>query len=301
MQDIKNASKAIKREAKMTYGLVQSDIPVTVVLGTVSAIAFALARDTALSSVEWVSLVLKSVSWFFAYGYQFNIGNQMNGVEEDRLNSGELSFKANRPLATGEMSMEEGEVRQIVSRVFFMVISWLLGSTELSLCALLWIGTSHGLNGMGWSNHFATKNWLGMSAGSISMLLAARKLAGETTASMIPPILAATWIGFCMDSQDLRDETGDRQVGRETTAVLLGVENARKAYVTTSAAATGALMYTVRDCLGWPDAVILAGIAAHLARTLSNDSVKDDELTYKEICLAGFAFFCRSAIWAHTF
>ena len=126
-------------------------------------------------------------------------------------------------------------------------------------------------------------------------------MAGEVDASMIPPVLAATWVGLCMDSQDLRDEVGDRESGRKTMTVLLGVEKARKAYVGMATMATSGLLYTVRDCLGWPDAVIVVGIIAHLIRTLGNKTVKEDHMTYKEICWAGFCFFCRSAFWAQTF
>ena len=302
VQGIKKVSKSIRREAKLTYGTVQSDIPVTIVLGTVSTIAFALARNTPLTFSEFVAMLTKSIIWFFFYGYQFNIGNQMNGVEEDRLNSATLKLKASRPLATGEMTMEEGKVREVLARVAYMAISILWGGTELSLCALLWILTSHGYNGnWGWDSHFVTKNWLSMSTGSIAMLLAARNLAGEMNASMIPPIVVATWNGFCMDSQDLRDEAGDRQTGRRTTAVLFGVQTARKVYVATAAVATGIMMYAMRSCAAWPDFLVVGGIVAHFARTLTNKSVQDDELTYNEICLAGFFFFCRSAVWARTF
>lgn len=222
----------------------------------------------------------------------------MDGIEEDKLNLEEFSFKSNRrPLATGEMTMEQAEIHHILSGIYYLGLSWFMGGTELSLCALLWIISSQCANFWGWNNHFITKNWIIMSTGSISMLLGARCIAGETVASMIPPILAATWIGLCMDSQDLRDEVGDRESGRQTTAVMFGVEKARKMYVAQASVVTGLLMYLVKDCIAWPDVMVVAGIVAHLVRTLaSNKTAKDDHLTYKEICLAGFCFFSFSDI-----
>lgn len=292
---------AVKKEMSMTFGLLQSDIPVTIVLGTVSAVSFGLARSSALSGFEWVSLVFKALIWFFGYGYHFDIGNQITGVEEDKHNLGEVGCKANRPLATGAMSLEGAKIRHLLSGIYYMAVSWMFGGPELSLSALLWIVSSQLYNFHGWGDHFATKNYWTMATGSIAMLLGARTIAGEAASSVIPPILAAVWIGLCMDSQDLRDEAGDRLSGRRTTAVLLGLDKARKAYVGLAAVSTGLLMFIMQNCISWPDAIIVSGIVAHLVRTLGNETTKDDHKTYKEICLAGALFFCRSAFWAHSF
>ena len=204
-------------------------------------------------------------------------------------------------MATGEMTIEGGKVRVVVSSILYMALSIAMGGTNLFLCSLLWVGSSILHNLCGWGDHFVTKNYFTMSSGSIVMLLAAREIAGDQFSSVIPPILAACWLGLSIDSQDLRDVEGDRVNGRQTTSVLLGVENARKVYVAQASATTAGLMYIMRDCVSWPDAFILVGILAHFIRTLSNTTVEDDHLTYKEICLVASLFFCRSAFWAQSF
>ena len=110
--------------------------------------------------------------------------------------------------------MEGARVRHIMSGIYYLGVSWLLGGLNLSLCALSWIVTSTLSNFCGWSDHFVTKNYYSMSAGAIAMLVGARLLGGEMTNSIVPPILAATWIGLSMDGQDFRDVKGDLASGR---------------------------------------------------------------------------------------
>lgn len=303
VSDVASFGSVVKREIRLTYGMLKSDLPTTVCLGTTCSIAFGVARAAAdhwSSETSWTRLVSRALLWFLGYLYFFDIGNQMTGVEEDRSNA-DLAFKAQRPLATGEMTMQGAKIRHVLSGFYYVGISWWLGGIQLSACAVAWIISCQLHNFRGWGDHFVTKNYFTMSSGSVCMLVGARLLAGELRASIVPPILAALWIGLCMDVQDFRDEAGDRASGRLTTPVLWGVKTARQLWVGNVVLASAVLGYILRSCLAWPDAVILFGAIALVVRTLKNTTAKEDHTSYNGICAVGAMFFFRSPFWAHLF
>ena len=171
----------------------------------------------------------------------------------------------------------------------------------LTLHTVWWMLSTFALNFAGWSNHFATKNYYGMTAGSAAMLLAARELSGDVISSVVPPLAAASYIGTIMDIQDFRDEVGDRAVGRKTTAVLLGVKKARKVWGVQLLASMLSFGMLVRKRLSlWPDCLVGIGGLALLVSTLRGKSVHDDNKSYKNLILYGFLVYMRSAFWANV-
>ena len=122
------------------------------------------------------------------------------------------------------------------------------------------------------------------------------------SSSVVPPILAACYIGTIMDIQDFRDEAGDRASGRKTTAVVLGVKKARKVWGAQMVAMTALGAQLVHKSLSfWPDGLIGAGGLALLIGTLRGKTVQDDNKSYKNLVLYGFLVYCRSAFWAQAF
>jgi 4-hydroxybenzoate polyprenyltransferase len=254
-----------------------------------------------MAPAKFVSSMAKSFIWFFFYGYHFDILNQIVGVQEDTINN-ILPAKRNRPLASGTMSMMGGKVRYAVSGALFLVASLIMGGISLSLQACSWMVSVYLYNIAGWANHFATKNYVIMSTGSSSLLLAARLLAGDVTSSILPPLLSACYVGMTMDIQDLRDEVGDRAIGRKTTSVVLGVKTARTIWGVQMLTASLLFAHLIRKGLSlWPDAVIGTVGLGVLTTTLRGNNAQDDHQSYINYTIYAFLVYCRSAFWAHGF
>ena len=93
----------IKKEAKLAYSIVKSNLLSTVVLGTACTVSFGFASSLQ-GIVPWMQLLTRSTIWFLLYAYQFDIEHQLCSIDEDRLNAKEVALKRDRPLVTGELS-----------------------------------------------------------------------------------------------------------------------------------------------------------------------------------------------------
>ncbi|WP_187294777.1 UbiA family prenyltransferase [Chitinophaga pinensis] len=175
---------------------------------------------------SWAELplpFLTSLSYAVLYIYTFCMGNQLDGVEEDRLN------KPYRPLVTGLVTVRETYRRFWIYNILYALYGLLLGTFWY---AIAWIIVSCYLNLGGGSNHWATKNLVGMTLGTFILFNVQWSIALPADAHIGTNLevyfaLMSAWAGFALPIQDLRDMAGDLKGGRRTLPIVVGDTRAR--------------------------------------------------------------------------
>lgn len=175
---------------------------------------------------SWAELplpFLTSLSYAVLYIYTFCMGNQIDGVEEDRLN------KPYRPLVTGLVTVRATYIRFYVYNIVYACYGLILGTFWFSLA---WIAVSYYLNLYGGSNHWATKNLVGMTLGTFILFNVQWQIALPPGASISSNLqiyffLMSAWAGAALPIQDLRDVEGDLKGGRKTLPIVVGDYKAR--------------------------------------------------------------------------
>jgi 4-hydroxybenzoate polyprenyltransferase len=163
---------------------------------------------------------LLGVVYFALFIYQFNVSNQINGLEEDKID------KPDRPIACGLVSLEEAQLRYVS-----LVSAYLILGSALNVFwwTILWVIVTYLHNTKGWDKNWFTKNVVAMSLGIFSQLGAAWCIIAPLTATVSTWIIAVgLWIGFTSAIQDFRDQEGDQLSDRKTLPLLVGDSNARK-------------------------------------------------------------------------
>ncbi|WP_162946216.1 UbiA family prenyltransferase [Chitinophaga barathri] len=176
-------------------------------------------------SKAWQELplfLLYSLLYAWLYILTFCLSNQLAGIEEDRIN------KPYRPLVTGLVTVKQTRYRLIAYNLIYLVIAYQL---EIFWFSVAWIFVSLKLNLFGWSDHWATKNLLGMTLGTVILFNVQWRIAqlhqpisGETQLYFL---FLSLWAGFALPLQDMRDQDGDRKAGRKTLPIALGDQKAR--------------------------------------------------------------------------
>lgn len=163
-----------------------------------------------------------AITYACLYIYTFCISNQIAGIEEDRLN------KPYRPLPTGLVTIEETRIRLVVYSLFYLLVAYFL---QIFWYSLAWVVVSLCLNLYGWSNHWVSKNLLGMSLGTFILFNVQWKIAQPFqvigTNTEIYFTFMSLWAGFALPLQDMRDQEGDRLLGRKTLPLAIGDKGAR--------------------------------------------------------------------------
>ncbi|MCW3466760.1 UbiA family prenyltransferase [Chitinophaga nivalis] len=163
-----------------------------------------------------------SLGYAALYIYTFCLSNQVNGVEEDRIN------KPYRPLPTGLVTVKATWIRIVVYTVVYLLVAWRL---HIFWYSLAWVAVTYLLNTYGWSNHWFTKNVLGMTFGTFILLNVQWGIAAPDTPASVQVLgymaLISVWAGIALPLQDMRDEQGDRKMGRRTLPITFGDKKAR--------------------------------------------------------------------------
>lgn len=175
---------------------------------------------------SWLELpvpFITSLSYAVLYIYTFCISNQLDGIAEDRLN------KPYRPLVTGLVSLKATRIRMYAYNALYLLYALFLGIFWFSLA---WIVVSFYLNMWGGSNHWVTKNLVGMTLGTFILFNVQWSIAltpgqGISLNLEVYFLLMSAWAGFALPIQDLRDTAGDLQGGRNTLPIAVGDQKAR--------------------------------------------------------------------------
>lgn len=199
-------------EVYLFWRVVRYDVPASVFPGLLFALA-SWHSNPAYQLEELPVVILKSVSYFSLYIYAFCLANQLVGVEEDRLN------KPDRPLVTGECSMQGARYRLVVAMALFDLTALGLSVIEW---AILWQLVIVFNNLLGWSRHWFIKNF-SMGLGTAAIVGPAWQMVAPITPTVWNWIIFASVAVFgLIHLQDHRDVIGDGAVGRRTIPVVFG-------------------------------------------------------------------------------
>lgn len=145
--------------------------------------------------------------------YTFTISNQINGIEEDRIN------KPDRPIVSGRVSLQSAYARYGIFTLGCLLLAFSMG-VEVGAITFMMLGALHNftdISSFGPAKDFATTGIL------TSGLYTAWVLGGGDERRGINWIacLSITLL-FTISIQDLRDVIGDAASGRYTTPCMLG-------------------------------------------------------------------------------
>ncbi|KAJ7113794.1 UbiA prenyltransferase family, partial [Mycena epipterygia] len=201
-------------ELRVFWDFTWRDWSASLIPGMMYTIAALRSLDATPSSALVTRSLIRSLIYFLLYIYAFDIANQINGINEDRIN------KPDRPLSSGRVSLQGAYIRwyattaaHLVAGVAWGVLPW----------TVLWVCITIYTSFYGGDKHWPTKNLLFMSVGSLCLLQAAWGL--------VAPITAREWrwalllsgvFGVVASVQDMRDVEGDRIAGRRTLPIVLG-------------------------------------------------------------------------------
>ncbi|RDW91768.1 hypothetical protein BP5796_01162 [Coleophoma crateriformis] len=198
-------------EASIAWAFNRRDLTATIVPFSLFTLASSLEAGLPLSSV--VLNASKSALLSFLLLYTFTISNQLNGIEEDRLN------KPDRPIVSGRVSISAAYTRYVIISVACLLLSYKmqakLGATMFLIC-----GAIHNFTSV--SSFGPTKD-LVTTATLVSGLYSGWELGrGNTKKGTEWISCLAVNLLFSISIQDLRDVVGDAATGRYTTPYILG-------------------------------------------------------------------------------
>jgi 4-hydroxybenzoate polyprenyltransferase len=204
--------KAIKAEVFLSIMFIKNDIWCTIISGTLATLS-ALKNSDNLHPYLIVSSLATSVVYFWLYIYLFTLGNQINGIEEDRIN------KPFRPIPSGLVSRDGASQRLLVANTLFLTLGYYGKIFDL---ALLWTVCSYLHNFKFWSTHWLTRGVV-MAAGVYSQLVPGYRIVQPIDDfHHLWFIVLAGVIFIILPLQDLRDMVGDKVVKRQTLPLVYG-------------------------------------------------------------------------------
>jgi 4-hydroxybenzoate polyprenyltransferase len=206
------------REARLFWEFTWRDWSTTIIPTAIFALAALKTRWPVSMNAAALSLG-RCLVYFALYIYTFCLANQIAGVEEDSVN------KPDRPIPRGLVSHRGALVRwTALTAVFLAVGAWF----GVFVWALAWAILTVLVCFCGWDRHWFTKNVVVMTLGVLVELAATWELVTPLTPSGWRWVLVLSGtIGVTSILQDMRDEAGDRAVGRRTLPVAIG-ENATR-------------------------------------------------------------------------
>lgn len=210
------------RELRLTWRFVRRDLSTTIIPSLIFTVAALKAAPPA--TLEGLLLALGRWALYFGlYVLTFCLGDQLVGIEEDRLN------KPDRPLPAGDVSPRGALARWVVWMVAFTATGWLFG---ILVWTLVWQVTSV-LHTFGRGDkHWFTKNNVAMTVGTLAEIAPAWELVAPVTPAILRwMVVVALLAGATAHVQDFRDVVGDRAVGRKTLPIALGDARARRLMV----------------------------------------------------------------------
>lgn len=203
-------------EFKLNWQFIKRDI-LAVVLPGVLFTTKALVSGS-FTFTEWVSTLILSLLYFWLFLTCFCTSNQLEGLEEDRIN------KPDRPLPAGMISARGALYRCYGSAIICLILGIYLGITVFVTITLVSIFLHNFLN---LGHHWFTKNLL-VAIGMFTTLGAGWQMVAplNSTVWLWLIFLPGVWF-FLGHIQDFRDIDGDKRIGRVTFPIYFGEEFSR--------------------------------------------------------------------------
>ncbi|KAJ7113784.1 UbiA prenyltransferase family, partial [Mycena epipterygia] len=201
-------------ELRVFWDFTWRDWSTSLISGTMCTIAALRSLEAVPSSTVITKSLIRSLIYFFLYIYTFTIANQINGVNEDRIN------KPDRPLCSGRVSLQGAYIRWYVTTTAYLVVGAVWGVLPWTA---LWVFISIYTCFYGGDKHWTTKNLLFISVGTLCQLRAAWGLVAPIDSCQRQwALLLSVLFGIVINVQDMRDVEGDKIARRRTLPVVLG-------------------------------------------------------------------------------
>ena len=213
---LKNFIYHILQETNITWRTIKNDYNTTLIPITTYFI-FSASRTP---NPKILKVLTTSILYATAYIVPFCISNQLNGIEEDKLE------KPYRPLPAGLITIKGAINRYIIWNMLLMIISKKLGVMKWSV---LWMIVTVYHNFLNGDKHFFTKNIISMTLGTAAQFGAAWNSYHPTMSrdKKVWMWMVSIWIGIMANIQDFRDIEGDLKSHRKTLPIVLGNNQAR--------------------------------------------------------------------------
>lgn len=207
---------------------------VDILLFSRSNMVFMLGPPLALGTAQYFSgrlsigfllwPYIQSSLYLYLYTLQFNISNEIAGVESDRID------KPQRPIPSNRVSMTRAWHLYYMMVFVFIVYCYLIG--HLFPC-IVWILVTIVLSFTAAHKSSVIKNSL-LIPGAYTMISVVWCLMNDVSTLSDHP--RALWnivfnsciIGAIIVQQDMRDVNGDRAIGRRTFSVVMGSPRAER-------------------------------------------------------------------------
>ncbi|CAG8521299.1 20677_t:CDS:2 [Dentiscutata erythropus] len=162
--------------------------------------------------------------YFLSFLISFNWLNQFDGVEEDKLN------KPFRPVPSGLITVKGARRRLIVFNIMFPTVSYLIGGLPLLISAFLWQTWFFTYELLNLSANAFCKNVFSAFGAWIMFVVTSNLIIGTEFkiykwwgCEPCPfKLSVAIFVLFTLQVQDLRDQKGDKFIGRKTLPLLIG-------------------------------------------------------------------------------
>ncbi|KAJ7256351.1 UbiA prenyltransferase family [Mycena rebaudengoi] len=225
----------------------------------ISTFGPAIVVGCVLSGIPDLKSLLNGIIWQELHLLAFQIKNQINGIEEDRIS------KPTRPLPAGRLTVQSAQ------RIYLTLVVLSLWSSAihgLLACSMLHLVSMVVYNEGGLSHHWVFKSFLG-SAGYMSYCWGMTVIFDPGKPLSRNSIIAVALSGLIFTTtghaQDFRDRDGDLAIGRKTLAIVLPQSFARWSLTALILAWTVGLVYF------WtPPTVVATGFFALALYTTTN-------------------------------
>ncbi|KAM3076784.1 hypothetical protein ACMFMG_003744 [Clarireedia jacksonii] len=199
------------QEAHIAWSFNHRDLTATVV-----PFSLFTAASSLQAQAPWTALAINtsnSALLGFLLLYTFTISNQLNGIEEDRLN------KPDRPIVSGRVTIQGAYTRYQILSVGALIFAYHM-QVESGAFMFMVFGALH--NFTEFSAFGPMKDFL-TTAVLTSRLHSAWQIGGGDARRGLEWIFClAVNLLFSISMQDLRDVVGDAATGRRTTPLMLG-------------------------------------------------------------------------------
>lgn len=199
-------------EFQINWLFIKRDISSIILPGILFTIT-ALLNYPPASFVEGLYSFGRNILYCWLCITSFCMVNQLNGIEEDRLN------KPDRPLVQGIISYDDAKIRWYLIMGLLPLVAWRLGVLKWAIfwqvCIILY-------EYFHLSKHWVTKNILAGLA-NISVIIASWEMVAPISPIVWSwvEVLGLAWITL-ISIQDFRDMEGDQAVGRSTLPLAFG-------------------------------------------------------------------------------
>ncbi|CAG8753088.1 17797_t:CDS:2 [Dentiscutata erythropus] len=234
---IKNILKAIHNEAFIMIFLSITDLLAAVIPPLLMAagafymhfFSSVVTSNYYFSFFEIIQKILlprlfRIVIYFSSFLISFNWLNQINDMDEDRLN------KPFRPVPSCLVTVEGARCRLIALNIIYPTVSYLIGGLPLLISAFIWQAWFVTFKIFGIDANAFCKNFFSAFGTWIMYVVTANLIIGTQfnaskwwSCEPCPFILSVVFsVTFTIQVQDLRDQKGDAFIGRKTLPLLIG-------------------------------------------------------------------------------